>query len=383
MSDPAIARILSAALGAAASAQSLQPVLAGLRDALREAGIAVDRLQLPMLRELGFRHPELALLLLTWSDDQGPDESIVVRHDQMDRSTRSGAAGTPYGRVIDGEDPVYVQDLCAGDGGYRVLAELRERGFRHYAAVALPMPSGFDQPLSIASRTPFPADLRQRLLSVRDVFALAIYGAYRTSQAMRVSSTYIGAHAGARVLAGDIVRGHTERLHAGIMFTDIRGFTAMSQRAEPEVVVATVNRVFAVVGREAEARGGEILKFIGDAMLLVFRVESDPGPVAVAMVEAARAAVAGVAALDDGLQVGFGGHIGEVVQGNIGTPARLDFTVMGAAVNLASRLEGLCRPLGVSAVFSDAVAVHAGGLVPAGSHMLKGVDAAVPAHVLA
>jgi adenylate cyclase len=381
MSDPAVARILTGALGAAASTRGLQPVLLGLRDALRQVGVGADRMQLPLLRELGFRHPELALLLLTWSDDQGPDESIVLRHDELDGGPLRGAEGTPYERVIDSEDAVYVRDLHAGDDGYPVLGELRERGYRHYAAVALPMPSGFDQPLSLASRSPFPADVETRLLGLRDVFALAVYGAYRTSQAMRVSSTYIGAHAGPRVLAGDIVRGHTERLHAGIMFCDIRGFTALSQHVEPEVVVAMVNRVFAVVGAEAEARGGEILKFIGDAMLLVFPVHQGPGPVAQAMVGTARAAAAGVASLDGGLRVGFGGHIGEVVQGNIGTPARLDFTVMGAAVNLASRLEGLCSPLGVTAVFSGAVARHAEGLAPAGHHALKGVDAPVLAHV--
>jgi class 3 adenylate cyclase len=91
------------------------------------------------------------------------------------------------------------------------------------------------------------------------------------------------------------------------------------------------------------------------------------------MVETARASLAGVAALDAGVAVGFGGHIGEVVQGNIGTPNRLDFTVMGPAVNLASRLEGLCKPLQADAVFSESVAAGTEGLRPAGRHAVKGV----------
>ena len=138
-------------------------------------------------------------------------------------------------------------------------------------------------------------------------------------------------------------------------------------------VVRVVNHVFAVVGEAAESRGGEILKFIGDAMLVIFPVSDSRTDVARAMVETARESLAGVEALDCDIHIGFGGHIGEVVQSNIGTPNRLDFTVMGSAVNLASRLESLCKTLNADAVFSDTVALEGRGLGPAGPQSVKGV----------
>ena len=140
-----------------------------------------------------------------------------------------------------------------------------------------------------------------------------------------------------------------------------------------------VNELFAIVETHAVASGGEILKFIGDAMLVVFPMEdSDEGAGARAMVTAIRSSLEAIAATEHGVGFGFGATIGEVIQGNLGTPERLDFTVMGSAVNLASRLESLCRPLEASALFCSTVGQHVPGLVPRGAHRLKGISAPVP-----
>ncbi len=219
------------------------------------------------------------------------------------------------------------------------------------------------------------------------MLALAIYGAYRTSQAIQVARSYIGPTTGPRVLNGDISRGSTHTIEAGIMFCDVRGFTSLSERLGAEAVVPVMNRLFEVIGEEAEARDGEILKFIGDALLVVYALgERTPADVAHAMVETVRAAVERVREVAEELALpvaaGFGCHIGEVVYGNIGTMDRLDFTVMGPAVNLSSRLESLCKVVDRPAVFSEAIARHVEGLRPGGRHAVKGITEPVPVSVL-
>lgn len=374
MDHAEIANILSRALGAAAAPPSFLPLIDGVRDALRAAGMRVDRVQLPMSRIMGFRHPTLGLVLATWDDQTGHAGSEVITHAFLDKLTINGVVGTPYeGLVLRGEPHLFVPDLAEDDRGIEMLRKLRDRGYRGYLALGLPTPEAHNQPLSICSRAPYPPDTAERIGALRPLLGLTVYAGYRTSQAVRLAEAYIGHDSGPRVLAGEIQRGSTRKLEAGIVFCDIRGFTALSERLGAEGVVRVVNEVFDVIGKEAEGRGAEILKFIGDAMLLVFPVEGDRAAVAQAMVETARASLAGVAALDAGVAVGFGGHIGEVVQGNIGTPNRLDFTVMGPAVNLASRLEGLCKPLQADAVFSESVAAGTEGLRPAGRHAVKGV----------
>ena len=170
------------------------------------------------------------------------------------------------------------------------------------------------------------------------------------------------------------------------MFCDVRGFTALSQKLGTDII-ATMNQLFEAIGEEAEKRGGEILKFIGDAMLLIFRLDdSTHDAVSRAMLEtvdSARCRIEAVSASSGhSLSVGFGCHIGNVIYGNIGTPSRLDFTVMGPAVNLASRLESLCKTVNATAVFSEAVNRHCSGLASAGTHQLKGIEESVPVWIV-
>ena len=151
---------------------------------------------------------------------------------------------------------------------------------------------------------------------------------------------------------------------------------------------------FGAVVAAVEAERGDVLKFIGDAVLAVFRVEGDEAARVDAVTRAFRAACGALerasalhqerlAAGKAPMVIGLSLHLGHVAYGNIGSPTRLDFTVIGAAVNLASRLEGLCRTLGYPIVMSDAVASRLGEaqLVDAGSHPLKGI--AEPVHVWA
>lgn len=372
MDHAQISQTLSRALGDAAQERSFVPLLDGLKHALMAAGVQVDRLQLPMSRVLGFRHPTYGLIILEWNHEIGYTSSLRS-HDEMSPERASGARNTPFeGIVMKGDSHLIVPDLQSDSPTLPALVTLQARGYRGYLALGLPLPTGNHQPIAVCSRAPYPPNLPEHLDPLRTTLGIAVYAAIRTSQAIRVSQAYIGREAGPRVLDGEIRRGSTRRVEAGIVFCDIRGFTDLSERVEPETVVRVVNEVFAEVGDAAETRGGEILKFIGDAMLVIFPVSDNHAEVARAMVETARESLTRVESMSCDIRIGFGGHIGEVVQGNIGTPTRLDFTVMGPAVNLASRLEGLCKTLEADAVFSEAVAVYGLGLVQTGPQSVKG-----------
>ena len=175
--------------------------------------------------------------------------------------------------------------------------------------------------------------------------ASALDSLYQGAAARSLAQSYLGRITGPKVLAGDFSRGNTQLMNAGILFCDIRGFTSLSQELGAAGVVSVVNQIFDVVGTSVRENDGEILKFIGDAVLIVFAGDKAGNRVQMveSMVETVRTAVEGVAALGRQLNlplaVGFGGHIGDVLYGNIGTEERLDFTVMGPSVNLASRLE--------------------------------------------
>ena len=176
-----------------------------------------------------------------------------------------------------------------------------------------------------------------------------------------LADVYLGRQTGRRVLMGEIVRGQTEDIESGLMFCDVRGFTQLTERIGGAAIVDVMNELFAIIGQHAEARGGEILKFIGDAMLVVFPTTGQSTAViARDMADCVRSSLTDIQVFSQSRQlelgVGFGCHIGKVVYGNIGTPTRLDFTVMGPAVNLASRLESLTKAVGVSNLFSKKTA---------------------------
>jgi adenylate cyclase len=185
-----------------------------------------------------------------------------------------------------------------------------------------------------------------------------------------------------------VLRGSGDTIRAALWFCDLRGFTALSDRLPRDELIALLNDYFDCMAAPLEAHGGEIVKFIGDAMLAIFPV-GDKGDTAAACAGAFTAAqearrgmhelnerrnVAGQPALGHGIAL----HVGDVMFGNVGAHHRLDFTVIGPAVNLASRISGLCRTLGRDLVVSAALAEHLGDrVVSLGRHDLRGVAAAV------
>ncbi|SDP89124.1 Adenylate cyclase, class 3 [Phyllobacterium sp. YR620] len=205
-------------------------------------------------------------------------------------------------------------------------------------------------------------------------------------------TAYLGKRSAARVLAGRSRRERGETIRAVLLYADLRGFTELSEAFEPKDVIAALDAWFDRIAGAVHAFDGEVLKFIGDGVLAVFPIGTRN---AAASCDAAlNAVVAARAGMDHlnrsrgakGLQpLSFGTalHLGEMLWGNIGTADRLDFTAIGSAVNLVSRLEGLCRPLGHKVLLSGAFAAETTRpLVLLGEHKLRGIAMPCPVFAL-
>jgi len=195
---------------------------------------------------------------------------------------------------------------------------------------------------------------------------------------------YLGRRSAARVLAAPLRRDIVgETIQAALLYADLRGFTALSESNPPSVVIAALDAWFDRIAGAVHAFGGEVLKFIGDGVLAIFPVVGGvPRGACDAALRAVSAARVGMAHLDQErrrqglspLPFGAALHLGEILWGNIGAADRLDFTAIGSAVNLASRLEGLCRPLGKVVLVSGALAAETDvPLIALGTHALRGI----------
>jgi adenylate cyclase len=215
--------------------------------------------------------------------------------------------------------------------------------------------------------------------------ALAIKSVSLARVAGTLMETYLGRDAGKRVLSGRIMRGVADRIDAVLWFSDLRGFTKITDTT-PEHVIPLLNGYADVIVSAIHESGGDVLKLMGDGILAIF-AESGRAEACRAALDAAIAAQQGVASLNErraaaGLPVTdmyLGLHVGEVFYGNIGSMERLDFTVIGPAVNEVSRIAAMCRSVDQPILVSDAFAAvgnNRGRLVSVGRYALRGVGRA-------
>ena len=246
-------------------------------------------------------------------------------------------------------------------------------------------PVGATARLGWATSRPLrPAELRLLHEVARFATAPLAVLAARATQAVLLE-TYLGKRSAARVLAGRLRREPGEIIQAALLYADLRGFTELSEASAPPEVIATLDAWFDRIAGAVHAFGGEVLKFIGDGILAIFPIGQRGAPAACdAAIRAVAAARAGMDHLDrsraaqglPSLPFGTALHVGEMLWGNIGTADRLDFTAIGPSVNLVSRLEGLCRPLGQPVLLSGAFAAATSHpSIPLGRHRLRGIAA--------
>lgn len=350
---------------------------------LAAAQLPVDRLGL----HVGTLHPQLIGFGWHWSRADELCDEIKVGEGALKSDSYSLS---PLSRVIDyGEtfraDP-RDKTLAAR---FPLLADLAAEGFTEYAALPLGG-DGYHNVLTFATKAPHgvsAADL-QTLRHLRRIFALHVQRHIALRIAANVLDTYLGAAAGERVLDGSIRRGVGEAIRAVVFVSDMRGFTDLSGRLAGPDMIVLLNAYFERMAGSVLAEGGEVLKFVGDGLLAVFPFAAfaEPRTAAAAALRAGRAALSAIEALNastgplDGvvgwrpLRAGIALHAGEVFFGNVGAAERLDFTVIGPAVNEASRVEALTKSLGHPILMTAAVARLLGEAAELlGTHAVKGV----------
>jgi adenylate cyclase len=250
---------------------------------------------------------------------------------------------------------------------YQALEELKPEGVTDYLALPMRFLSGDVHVITYATEAEDGfteeelASLRRvtrPLARVAEILTLA-------RNAANLLDAYVGHSAGARILEGKVRRGETERIHCVLWFSDLRGFTRLSAGREPEETIELLNRLFDCQVPALVRHGGEVLKFMGDGLLAIFHIQ-EPLSAADAVKEAIVAAREAFQELDKWnvergavqppVRFGVALHLGDVAYGNIGGGARLDFTCIGPAVNLASRVEGIAAKLGKRLILTEAVA---------------------------
>ena len=308
---------------------------------LTEAGVEVSRITtgVPVL------HPQLYSYSGLWERGKGVTERLYRANVSQDAIL----ANSPIKSAYEGSPFRSRLTAPAADGEFPILMELRRAGMTDYVVLPVPFSDGTNKALSLATSRDggFSDDELALFTAMTPAVASNLEIQALRRMARTLLDTYVGSQSGGRVLAGQIRRGMGETIRAVIWLSDLRGFTSLSESLPRDELIELLNQYFGPMCNAVEANGGEVLKFIGDAMLAIFPVEDDAVAAcrnALGAVRVAKAAVNNenerrAAAGKPRIRYGLALHVGDVMYGNIGGDARLDFTVIGPAVNLTSRIE--------------------------------------------
>jgi adenylate cyclase len=353
-------------------------IFAALCQRLQGAGIPVKRATLHFL----IHHPQWLGARMVWAD--GMREAEIARVD-YDVRGRSEYIGSPASEIHEGAAEVrenLERDPSLGRR-HAIYDEMRANGLTDYVAWPLYHTLGKRHLVTFATDRPggFDDAHIERLKQLMPLLALVSEIRIKNRLARTLLETYVGSHAGDMILAGATRRGSGTTVHAAIMICDLRDFTRISDNWPRDDVIDLLNGYFDALSEPIERHGGEILKFIGDGLLAIFPL-TQPSACANLLRAVAEAREALAAQSENNgatgrapLDYGIGVHVGDVMYGNIGSRSRLDFTVIGPAVNMASRLEALTKQLGRKVLLSRAFADLVEGefdLERVGEHAVRG-----------
>ena len=357
------------------------------------AGIAIDR----VLMFIDTLHPVHEGRLFRWRSD-GQEEEAVREYGPTDRGEAADAwKRSPFFHLLQAGGEELRRRIGFGEpADFLAIQEMKDAGHTDYVIFVHRFARSSTigemdcvcSSWSTAHRDGFGDDGVEALRRLVPPLALAI----KTSALLRIASTlvevYLGRDAGRRVLDGKIQRGVADRIDAVLWFSDLRDYTTISDRARPGEIIPLLNDYAGAVVTAIQKSGGDVLKLIGDGTLAIFRADDHARACAKALLAEAQMRRA-IQALNERRRaeeqpvtsVYLGLHIGEVFYGNVGSVDRLDFTVVGPAVNETSRIASMCRsvdrPVLISSAFAAALpAPKREMLVSVGRFALRGVGRA-------
>jgi len=375
-------------------------ILAGLCERLTGLGMPVGRAMVIV----DTLHPVYEGRLFRWRSSRRATESTEYGRSDADEQTAARWRESVFYHLLEtGRSHLRQRLTGTADHEFPHYPELRADGMTDYLAIVKPFTaSGAIGELDCVYQswaTDHPEGFRDAdidaLVRLTPTLSLAVKSVSLARVAETLVETYLGRDAGRRVLSGRISRGVADRIDAVLWFSDLQGYTRITEAIEPEAIIPLLNAYSEAVIAAINAAGGDVLKLMGDGILAIFPAGDRPDERSAACRAALAAAEDAWQRIDavnaeraaDGLPVTgmyLGLHIGEMFYGNIGSAERLDFTVVGPAVNEVSRIAAMCRsvdqPVLVSSAFREAAGVAAAArLVSVGRYALRGVGA--PQHL--
>jgi len=365
-------------------------LLAGFCEKLNSAGIIVQRSMMAM-RTL---HPTIDARGFVWR--RGAD--VDIDNFTTDRGPTKAFLDSPLAYLLQNPDIREVRRPLTGPNAtfdFPILEGLRDEGVTDYMIMKVPFKvaslAGYESGMLIswASDAPdgFSPTCITALRRLAPRLALVMSNRLLREVTINVLDTYVGHQAGERILSGEISRGSLRQIDAAILLMDFRGYTALTDRTEGAHMAALLNEYFERIVPPVLDRGGEILKFMGDGVLATFSLKDlQDDMVCLTALNAAIEALNNVQAWNaereasgaSVMELDVAAHLGRVQFGNVGAGNRLDFTVIGSAVNEASRIEALSDELDhhllVSEAFAAAATQCTGRLISVGRHRLRGVS---------
>ncbi|HYZ42106.1 MAG TPA: adenylate/guanylate cyclase domain-containing protein [Stellaceae bacterium] len=348
---------------------------AALGQRLRAAGLPLDRLTL-FLRKL---HPEIFARTVAWA----PNEPVEILDRKHGLEHSVAFLGSPLRQVVETRRKLVVRVPGRAQGrspNWMQIDVFRDRNLAEFVIAPL---CGNDGPVSVAvfataGVSGFRAADHTLLEHILPALRTACEVRSLRQAELTLLDTYVGAATAQRILAGGTRRGQIESLEAALLLCDLRDFTGLSNRLPGDRVLELLNGYFDRVIPSIIDAGGEVLKFMGDAVLAYFSCGT-PRVSSIAALSAARCMLeklANPAVAETELHAGVALHYGNVSYGNIGSGTRLDFTVIGPDVNLVSRIQTVCGATGCSLLMSArfAALIDKAGYQSVGTHRLKGFE---------